>query len=305
MSNKIIIAGGTGYVGGILIDFLTTKGYKVVVLSRHQGQNPNAQYVIWDGKTQAEWCKELEGAFAIINLAGKSVNCRYTEKNKADIFSSRLDTTHVIGKTISELNRPPKVWLNSSSATIYRYSENEVMDDERGELGKGFSVEVCKEWELALNKYNNHRTRKVAMRMSLILGGSGSTYPVYCGLAKKGLGGTQGSGHQYVSWIHEYDYLRAVEFILNDESINGAVNIASPNPITNREFLRVLRKSLGLSLGLRTYTWMVKLGAFFMRTEPELVLKSRRVVSSLLIKKGFDFKFKTINEALTNLAKYS
>jgi uncharacterized protein (TIGR01777 family) len=299
---KIVIAGGSGFLGQELGEYFKAKGHEIVILTRSINTKGFAfHYVQWDGKSIGDWCTELDGADVLINLSGRTVNCRYNQKNKQQIYDSRLNSTRVLGLAIKQCENPPKVWLNSSSATIYRSEFERPNEEENGIIGEGFSVDVCKQWEEVFFKSELTQTRKVALRSSLVLGESGSVLPAYQDLAKKGLGGTQGSGEQYVSWIRIEDYVRAIQFLIENE-LSGVVNVCAPNPVKNKEFMAAIRSSVGRNFGLRTYPWMVKLGAWFMGTEAELVMKSRRVVPKRLLDMGFKFRFpmiKTVLKAIT------
>ena len=299
---KLILAGGTGFLGQAIVNRFNKKGTEIIVFSRGADRTENnVRYIHWDGKTSGEWTKELEGADVLINLTGKSVDCRYNEKNKAEIISSRVNATKVLGEAINKANNPPKIWLNSASATIYRNAEDRVMDEFDGEIGKGFSVEVCQIWEKTFNEINNPKTRKIAMRISMVMGKGGGVLPVMSKLVKAGLGGKMGDGKQFISWIHEEDFLNAIEHLINNEQASGAYNFASPKPIPNKEFMSLFRKQLNVKIGLPAAKWMLEIGAFFIKTETELILKSRRVVSTKLANEGFVFKYPTVEQTLKNL----
>ena len=300
--NKLILAGGTGFLGQAIVNRFSKKGTAIIVFSRGENRiENNVKYVHWDGKTPGEWTKELEGADVLINLTGKSVDCRYNEKNKAEIISSRVDATKILGEVINKTNNPPKVWLNSASATIYRNAEDRAMDEFDGEIGKGFSVEVCQIWEKTFNEISNPKTRKIAMRISMVMGKGGGVLPVMSKLVKAGLGGKMGNGKQFISWIHEEDFLNAMEHLINNEQASGAYNFAAPQPITNKEFMSLMRKQLNVKIGLPASKWMLEIGAFFIKTETELILKSRRVVSKRLANEGFVFKYPSVEAAFKNL----
>lgn len=299
---KLILAGGTGFLGQAIINRFNRKEMQIIVFSRGKThEENNVQYIHWDGKTIGEWAKELEGADVLINLTGKSVDCRYTEKNKAEIISSRVNATRILGEAINKTRNPPKVWLNAASATIYRHSEDKSMDEFTGEIGTGFSVGVCLAWEKSFNEIINPETRKIAMRISMVMGKKGGVFPVLSKLVNAGLGGKMGTGKQFVSWIHEEDFLNALEWLINNEKAEGAYNFAAPDPIPNKEFMSLLRKKLNVKIGLPSTKWMMEIGAFFIRTETELILKSRKVVPGRLLKEGFVFKYPTAEQALTNL----
>ncbi|HEY0029519.1 MAG TPA: TIGR01777 family oxidoreductase [Bacteroidia bacterium] len=300
--NKLILAGGTGFLGQAIVDRFNSNGTEIIVLTRGgDRKDKNIRYIHWDGKTLDKWAAELEGTDVLVNLTGKSVDCRYTEKNKAEIISSRVNATKVLGDAISKTKNPPKVWMNAASATIYRYSEDTPMDEGQGETGSGFSVDVCKQWEDAFNAATTPTTRKIALRISMVLGKQGGVIPVLSKLVKVGLGGKMGSGKQFISWIHIDDFLNSIEWLIEHQQDSGPYNMASPEPISNKEFMRIMRGTLHRKIGLPATKWMLEIGAFFIRTETELILKSRRVVPGKLLKEGFMFKYGTAKAALTNL----
>lgn len=300
--NKLILAGGTGFLGQAIIDRYSKQVTEIIVFTRGVNREVgNTRYIKWDGKTFGEWTKELDGADVLINLTGKSVDCRYNQKNKADIISSRVDSTKILGEAINKSNSPPKVWLNSASATIYRHSEDKPMDEFTGEIGEGFSVGVCQVWEKAFNEIENPKTRKIAMRISMVMGKGGGVLPVMTKLVKAGLGGKMGNGKQFISWIHEEDFLNAMEFLIQNDKAIGAYNFAAPEPIPNKEFMALMRKQLNVKIGLPAMKWMLEIGAFFIKTETELILKSRRVIPTKLLREGFVFKYPTVEQTLKNL----
>ncbi|MBX2844247.1 MAG: TIGR01777 family oxidoreductase [Flammeovirgaceae bacterium] len=300
--NKIIIPGGSGFLGQVLIKYFLGKGMEVVVLSRKPGMvNGNLKYVFWDGENLGDWAKELEGAKAVVNLAGRSVDCRYNEKNKKAIYDSRLNSTAVLGKVIANCKKPPEVWINAASATIYRHAEDRPMDEETGEIGTGFSVDVCKKWEALFNEIEVPGTRKVLMRLAMVFGKAGGVMVPFKNLVKFGLGGQQGKGTQYMSWLHENDFAEIISWMIQNESAIGIYNCSSPNPIPNKEFMNAFRLAFDQKIGVPATEWMVKFGVFLMRTEAELILKSRRVVPTRLLKDGYKFQFTKIKEALADL----
>jgi uncharacterized protein (TIGR01777 family) len=300
---KIVIAGGSGFLGKSIIERHKSDS-QIIVLTRGKSRNfENIQYENWDGKTLENWSKSLENADVLINLNGKSVDCRYTESNKKLIYSTRLESTEVLGKAIKSCNNPPKLWINSSSATIYRHSLDKPMDEETGEYGSGFSVDVCQGWENVFNNMNVDSTRKVAIRTAIVLGKKkGALKPLKI-LTKMGFGGKQGKGNQYFSWIHESDFVRALDFIIDNESLIGAINVSSPHPITNEQFMRSLRNAIHVSIGIPIPSWLLEIGAFFIGTETELILKSRWVLPKKLTKAGFNFNFPDIDKSLIDLCK--
>jgi uncharacterized protein (TIGR01777 family) len=276
------------------------RGDQVIVLTR----SPHAaewQTVHWDAQTPGLWTQYLEGADVCINLTGRNVNCRYTPDNRMEIYNSRIVSTQLLGEVIGSLHNPPRVWLNASTATIYRHALDRPMDEKTGELGGGepgapdtwnFSIRVARDWETTFFKANTPRTRKVAMRSAITFSPvPGNAFAVLSNLVRTGLGGKQGNGRQRVSWIHEDDFARAVEFLIAREDLEGPVNIASPNPERNREFMQILREAWEMPNGLPAPAPLLELGALLMRTETELVLKSRFVIPTRLIDAGFTFDF--------------
>jgi hypothetical protein len=262
----------------------------------------------WDGKSLGEWAKLVDGADVVVNLAGRSVNCRYHARNRRLILESRVNSTRVLGEAIAQCAQPPRVWLNASTATIYKHSIDRPMDEATGEIGAtpeandAFSVEVARAWEQALNQARTPDTRKVALRTAMVLGnGRNSVLPVLRLFARFGLGGKMASGRQFVSWIHEVDFCRAIEWLIAREDFIGPVNLAAPNPVPNREMMECVREVCRAPFGLPATRWMLELGAFFLRTETELIIKSRRVVPTRLMAAGFQFRFPHLREALVDL----
>ncbi len=307
-TRRIILAGGSGFLGQILCRHFLGQDYEVVVLTRSPSDaKRSSREFFWDGRTLGEWSRELDGAHAVINLAGRSVDCRYHARNRKLILQSRVDSTRVIGEAISKCVNPPKVWLNSSTATIYKHNFGAAWD-ENGDIGAtleaqdAFSIEVAKAWERAFDEAVSPRTRKVALRSAMVLGhGKNSVFPVLRRLVRFGLGGKMASGRQYVSWIHEADFCRAMDWLIEQDEMTGPVNIAAPNPVPNREMMATFREVCGMPVGLPAVAWMLELGAFFLRTETELIIKSRRVIPGRLLDSGFEFGFKDIRAALIEL----
>lgn len=300
---KIAIAGGTGFLGRMLRRHLRDEGHVVWLLVRRPDLDAVEKQVLWDGKTGGAWTDALAGSDAIINLCGRSVNCRYHAMNRAEIYASRLDPTRAISEALAVLPDPPSVWLNASSATIYRHTEDRPMDESSGEIGSGFSVDVCRRWESTLFESRLERTRRVALRTAMVMSHEpGGAFHAYADLVRKGLGGPMAGGRQFVSWIHEADFVRAVSFLLETESLDGAVNLAAPGPLPNAEFMAALREALDKRRGMPTPSWMIRLGCWLRQTEPELVLKSRRVVPGRLLEAGFAFRYPAWPEAARSLA---
>ena len=297
---RIILAGGSGYLGKILAGHFTKLGWEVVVLTRHTYGKTNVLF--WDGATVGDWAAALEDSEAVVNLAGRTVNCRYTPKHQREIYDSRVVPTRTLGAAIGRCVRPPRVWVNLSSATIYRHALDRPMDEETGEVGSGFSVDVCEKWEQALAQSATPRTRKIALRTAIVLGpGEGGAFAALHRLVRLGLGGTLGSGKQFVSWVHALDFARVTEWVVEREEMIGPLNCASPHPVSNADFMRALREVSHRSIGLPATRWMLEIGAFFLRTETELLLKSRRVVPGRLLAAGYKFEFPGLRGALQDI----
>ncbi|HQE33311.1 MAG TPA: TIGR01777 family oxidoreductase [Flavobacterium alvei] len=301
--NKLIIAAGTGFLGQSLLDHFKDKFDKIVILTRGKNRTEGSiKYVNWNAKTLTGWETELENATVLVNLAGKSVDCRYTKENKKEILLSRIQSTKILNQAVLKCLNPPKHWLNSSTSTIYRFSLDKEMDEVNGEIGNDFSMNVAQSWEKAFFKTETPKTLKTALRTSIVLGKKGGAFIPLKALAKLGFGGKQGKGNQFISWIHEKDFARAVDFIIEKE-MTGVVNVVSPKPILNFNFMKKLRKAVGFPFGIPINTFLLKIGSFFIRTEAELVLKSRNVIPKRLLENGFQFKFGNIDTAFQNLLK--
>ncbi|MDB5013386.1 MAG: hypothetical protein JWQ25_1588 [Daejeonella sp.] len=301
MFDKIIIAGGSGFLGSSIRKRYYKTDTQVIVLSRSQHpDDENIKYVVWDAKSLGDWTSVLEGSTAVINLVGKSVNCRYTEKNKAEIISSRVLSTEVLGEAIQQSNNPPKVWINAGSAAIFGNSGDEIKE-ENSQVGNGFSPHVCKEWERAFNEFETLETRKVFLRIGMVLQKGGGIIEPFQNLAKFGLGGKMGSGNQYMTWIHEQDFLNIIDWAINDETAQGIIHCASPNPVTNSEFMKAIRTSVRAPFGFPNPSFLIKIGAVFIGTEAELVLSGRRVVSQVLRERNFLFKYPLLHDAMKQI----
>lgn len=297
---KIIIAGGTGFLGENLEKYFAEKGSQVYILTRRPKRENE---IHWDAKTIGEWKNILEQADVLINLTGKSVDCRYHEKNKKEIYTSRIESTKVLQEAVNLCTAKPKVWLNASSATIYVHSEKHLNTEDDGIIGDDFSMNICKSWEQEFFKIKNEETRKVALRTSIVLGNNGGAFPKLRMITKLGLGGKQGRGSQMVSWIHIEDFCRAVEWIIQNENMSGAINITAPNPISNEEMMKKLRKQTNIPFGMNAPVWQLELASIFLKTETELLLKSRNVYPENLMKNGFQFLYPTFEEVVANLLK--
>lgn len=299
---KIVLAGGNGYLGAVLARYYSTKAEKVVVLARkHCPPVENISTVLWDGKGAGSWQTELEGADLLVNLCGKSVNCRYTTENRLEILQSRIVTTRLLANAIGTCIAPPRVWINIASATIYRHAEDRPQDELTGEIGYGFSVDICKAWEAAFFETSLPFTRRVALRMGIVLGRNDGAFPRLLNLVKAGLGGKQGHGSQYVSWIHEQDVARCTEWVLQQDAVTGVINCTAPEAIQNEDLMDTIRKAYGVPCGLPAPQWLLNIGMRLMGTETELVLKSRWVVPARLLTAGFRFHFSTASHAIHDL----
>ena len=309
---RVVIPGGTGQVGTVLARAFHAAGHQVVVLSRRPAAAP-WRVVEWDGQRAGSWTSELEGADAVINLAGHSVNCRYTASNREAILSSRVASTRAIGLAMTRAEQPPTAWLQMSTATIYSHRFDAPNDELTGILGGAepdaqdtwrFSIEVAKAWEEAAAEIPTTHTRKVLLRSAMVMSPDrGGIFDTLLGLVRLGLGGRAGSGRQYISWIHDTDFTRAIFWLLEHKRIAGAVNLAAPGPVPNAEFMRALRQAWGMPIGLPATRWMLAIGAMVMRTETELVLKSRRVVPGRLVAESFDFEFPEWSAAACDLCR--
>ncbi len=315
---KVVIPGGSGEVGAVLRRWFVERGDEVVVLSRSapsaQAAHSACRVVEWDGEHLGAWAKELDGADVCINLAGRSVDCRYTAENLREMMDSRVNSTRVIGEAIAAVDDPPEVWLQMSTATIYAHRFDAANDEATGIIGGdepdvpdywGFSVEIAKQWERTQHEASTPETRKVAMRTAMVMSPSkSSVFGMLLRMTRLGLGGPIGGGEQYVSWIHERDFCRAVQFLV-ENPVEGPVNLAAPQPIPQREHMRILRQQAGVSIGLPATRWMAEVGAFFLRTDVELILKSRRVVPGRLRDEGFSFNFAEWADAARDLVERS
>ena len=307
---KVVLAGGTGQVGTILARAFHADGHDVVVLSRTPQKAP-WRVVAWGAPHHSAWTQEIETADVVVNLAGRSVNCRYTAKNRRVIKESRVNSTRLIGEAIARAAHPPRVWLQMSTATIYAHRYDAPNDEATGIIGGAeagapdtwrFSIDVATSWEAALLQAITPRTRKVALRSAMVMSPDrGGVFDTLLRLVRVGLGGRAGDGRQYVSWIHDRDFVRAVYWLIEHDKVDGAVNLASPHPLPNAAFMRTLRAAWGIRLGLPASAWMLEIGTWLLRTETELVLKSRRVVPGRLLEQGFAFDFPTWPAAARDL----
>lgn len=297
-TKHILIAGGSGFLGQELQNYFISAGAKVKVLCRNPKKSDD---VHWDGKHLGDWIAEIEWADILINLSGKSVNCRYTEANKKLILNSRIESTAILCKAINQAENPPELWINSSSATTYVHSETQQMSEDEGIIGDDFSMGICKQWENEFFSCQLNHTRRVATRTSIVLGNSGGAYPMLKKISRFGMGGKQGNGNQFFSWINVTDFCRTIDFIIGNPGIVGPVNVTAPNPIRNQLLMTKIRKKLKMPFGIPQPKWMLELGAKIIGTETELLLKSRNVIPERLLEQGFEFEYKTIDECLERL----
>jgi len=297
---RIVIPGGSGQVGTLLARSFQADGHEVVVLSRRPAQAA-WRVAAWDAKSVGRLVDELDGADVVINLVGRNVNCRYTPENRAAILSSRVESTRAVGEAIAKCSRAPRLWLQASTATIYAHRFDAPNDEATGIIGGAepdappswrFSIEVATSWERAATEQVRPGTRLVLLRSSMIMSPDrGGIFDTLLGLVRFGLGGPVAGGRQYMSWIHERDFVRSLYWLMEHDELSGAVNVASPNPLPYRDFMRELRRAAGMPIGLPATRWMLTLGTWALRTESELVLKSRRVVPGRLLESGFRFDF--------------
>ena len=320
---KIILPGGTGQIGVILTRHLIKSGHEIIILSRHPKRadrsvahpfsHPSVSILEWNAQQIGPWCESLENADVVINLAGRSVNCRYTPENRKLILDSRVDSTRALGQAIANSRQPPRIWLQSSTATIYAHRFDAPNDEATGIIGGNelnvddtwkFSIDVAKAWEDAAKEFASDSTRQVLIRSAMVMSPDpDGVFDVLRGLARKGLGGRNGNGKQFVSWIHESDFCKCIDHLIVDDSLSGPVNVASPNPIPNAQFMQELRSALGVKFGLPAPKWILEIGAIFMKTETELLLKSRRVVAAKLLDAGLQFDYPDWATACRDLAR--
>ncbi len=306
---KIVIPGGSGQIGQLMARGFVTAGHEVVILSRAAAKV--GRTVPWDGRTVANWSKEIDGADVVLNLAGRTVNCRYTEENLRAMMDSRVDSTRAVGEAIASAARPPRLWLQMSTATIYAHRLDAPNDEATGIIGGdepgvpaywAYSVKIAREWERALNEAKTPKTRRVALRSAMMMSPDREgIFDVMLGMVRKGLGGSAAGGAQFVSWMHDTDFTEAIDLLIAREDLEGPFNLAAPNPLPYADFMRAMREAWGIRVGLPATKWMLEIGAWAMRTDTELVLKSRRVIPGRLLAEGFTFAQPTWPEAARDL----
>ncbi len=307
----IVILGGSGQIGTILARSFGHAGHDVVLISRKLVGGPG-RAVQWDGMSHGPWAAEIDRADAVINLAGRSVNCRYHDRNRRDIKQSRVVTTRLVGEAIAAASRPPKVWLLASTATIYVHRYDADNDEATGILGNNpedpytwhFSFDVARSWEEEFDRAVTPDTRKVNLRSAIVMSPNrGGAFDYLLTLVRFGLGGKAGDGQPYMSWVHDVDFVRAVRWIIDHEETSGPINISVPNPVPNAVFMRDLRIAWGTPFGLPAARWMIEIGTFLLRTESELILKSRRIAPGILQEQGFEFRFPSWPEEARDLCR--
>jgi uncharacterized protein (TIGR01777 family) len=301
MSRRLVIAGGSGTIGQHLISHFAQEFSDIVVLSRSAGKSKGYRRVQWDGRNQGDWTEVVDGAEVVINLSGKSIQSRFTEENKKLLLNSRVDSTKAIGLAIQEAKSPPTLWLNASGAAIYPATIEQANDERVKETGKGFKSELSIAWEEAAKGFDIPHTRQVIMRITPVLTRKDGFLPPILTITRLGLGGPQGSGKQIVSWIHHKDLCRAMEFVMKNQEIKGVVNMAAPGPVSNKLLMRLMRKEVGMPLGIPAPEFAIKLGSRLTGVEPSLILESSHVVPGVLQTHGFRFEFPRLPEALRDL----
>jgi uncharacterized protein (TIGR01777 family) len=309
---RVVLPGGSGHLGKILARYFHAHGHRVTVLTRTPLAAP-WRVLAWDGANLGRWVQELEGADIVINLTGRSVNCRYSAANRREILDSRVGPTHLLGEAIGKLAHPPRLWMNASTATIYRHALDRTMDEATGDLGGDepnappswrFSIDVATRWEERFFGAKTPGTRKIALRSAAVMSvEQGGAFDMLSRLVRFGLGGRAGSGEQFISWVHEADFVRVVAYLMASEDIEGVVNVAAPCPLSNKNFMDTLRRAWGRRFGLHAARWMLEFGAVFLRTETELIPKSRRVVPGRLLDHGFRFQFSEWSAAAPELVR--
>ncbi|MEM6884360.1 MAG: TIGR01777 family oxidoreductase [Verrucomicrobiota bacterium] len=308
---KIVIPGGSGFLGQTLAQYFEARGDGVVILSRGSRPLRWGRNVHWDGENLGEWCKELESADAVINLAGRSVNCRYHDRNRKQMMDSRVLSTRILGQAIRQCDSPPKLWLQSSTATIYLHRYDAPNDEATGKIGSHpdakdeFSIQVAQGWEAAFETEATPNTRRIVMRTAMVFGPQpGGVFHVLRNLARLGLGGTMGDGKQYVSWLHADDWCGIIEWFMYNETASGTYNLCAPNPLPNHEMMHAMRQASGapLGFGLPQPHWMLEFGAWLIRTETELIIKSRRVIPQRLQDEGYVFRFETFDPMMRSMS---
>ena len=304
---KIVIAGGTGYLGQLIAASLHQDNWDVVLLSRSSNPgNKIGRSVYWDAKSLGDWTEELENAQVLLNLTGRSIDCRHNTANRKEILNSRIYSTRVLGEAVSIAQTPPSCWLNASSMALYGqlWGNASAHTEESSLQSGGFLEDVTVAWEKEFLKWKREGVRQVALRISFVLGRTSGAFPLLRKLCQFGFGGRQGSGIQWMSWLHEDDWVGIVRFLIANKGIKGAFNLASPNPVRNKDFMKALRRECApLGMGFPAPAFGVKLGCLIMDSAPELALQSRKVISQKLTENNYSFKFAKMADAFSKLIK--
>jgi len=301
MRPRIVLAGGSGFIGQSLSSFLLSKNYEVIVLTRAESHHRGAVHnVQWDGKTLDDWLEFANSAFAVVNLTGRSINCRHTPEHRREIIDSRVDSVRVLGQAIARCAQPPKVSVQIAAVGIYG-DKGERICDETTAPGDDFVTKVCEKWETAFESVKAPATRKVLLRLGVVLGPNGGFLGLLGRLTRWFLGGQVGNGRQYLSWIHIADLSRMVLASIENQELTGVFNATSPNPVTNAEFMRELRRALHRPWSPPVPEFAARIGSWLMRTEADLALVSQRCVPKRFQENGFNFEFPTLRQALTNI----
>lgn len=301
---KIVIAGGSGFIGSELLHHFLTNKDEVVILTRGKSKIvENVNFVHWDASTEGDWISCIESVDVLINLTGKSINCRHTKANKLEIINSRVNATKILQTAIKKLQNKPKLWINASGASIYGQNNHKLYTEDDLEKGDDFSAKVAQLWENAFFKEEIEGVRKVALRISLVLSNNGGVYPIFRKLTKFGLGGTLGNGNQTFGWVHIVDLLRIVDITINNDNISGPINCVSVNSPKNKDFMKALRKSLSFPFGIPQPKFLLKIGGLLIGTEGELIYSGINAYPKRLIDNGFKFEFENCQNALNDLNK--
>lgn len=301
---KIVLAGGSGHIGTVLCDYFKDKAEEIIILSRgEEAVSGNTRIVKWDGKNAGDWYKELEGADVLVNLTGRNINCRFTEKNKNEILESRVDSVKALSLAITRSTAPPKLWIQCASTGIYDESREHATTESDDEAGDDFLAVVCKRWEKTFREYTFHfkDTRRVILRNSMVLGKKNGAFPRLEKLVRIGLGGKQGTGLQWMSWIHEEDLAGIVEWVISHPDLEGVINCSSPQPLQNKDFMRILRETMRVAIGIPSPTWFLKMGAFVIGTDSGLILKSSWVLPERILKEGYVFRYGNLEKAVKEI----
>ncbi len=306
---RIVIVGGSGQIGQLLTSYWRNQGHSVQIMGRSASKQTT---ISWDAVQLGPWVEQLEASDVLINLTGKSVNCRYTTANRRELWRSRIESTRLLGQAIAQLSKPPWLWLQASGSAIYAHSR-EPQTEAQHTIGGNetnasarwqFNVDLVKAWEDAAVAAKTPQTRKIMLRTSMMMSHDrGGVFDILCRLARSGFGGTIGNGQQYVAWIHSHDLVRAITWLIEQPNLAGPINLSAPQPLPNHQFMLHLRRALGMRVGVPIPSPLMQIGAWMLRTEAELVLKSRNVIPQRLLEHRFHFEYPSWPDALANLVK--